>query len=127
MPGNERGGELRMDAANLYREEIVTDRGAGTIRMLTPLTRQGAPDPGRPTLYVGEAQILTPVGALPVAFEIPAASLGEAAERFAAGAKVAVEQAVRELQEMRREASSGLVIAEQMPPGLAGGGRIQMP
>ncbi|MCK7499963.1 MAG: hypothetical protein MZW92_63650 [Comamonadaceae bacterium] len=28
-----------------YREEIVTDRGAGTVRVLTPLTRQGAPDP----------------------------------------------------------------------------------
>jgi hypothetical protein len=34
-----------------------------------------------------------------------------------------VEQAVSELQQMRREAASGLVIADQMP----GGGRIQMP
>jgi hypothetical protein len=116
--------DLRMDAANLYREEIISDRGgAGTIRVLTPVTREGFADPSRKIQYVGEAQILTAVGALPIAFEIEAASLGEAADKFADGAKVAVEQAVRELREMRREAASGLVIADQMP----GGGRIQMP
>jgi hypothetical protein len=123
MALDERTADLRMDSANLYREEIVSDRGAGTIRVMTPVTRDGAVDPRRKTLYVGEAQILTPVGALPIAFEIAAESLGEAADKFAAGAQVAVEQAVSELQQMRREAASGLVIADQMP----GGGRIQMP
>lgn len=123
MALDERTADLRMDAANLYREEIISDRGAGTIRVMTPVTRDGTVDPRRKTIYVGEAQILTPVGALPIAFEIPAESLGEAADRFAAGAQVAVEQAVSELQQMRREAASGLVIADQMP----GGGRIQMP
>lgn len=123
MALDERTADLRMDAANLYREEIVSDRGAGTIRVMTPVTRDGAVDPRRKTLYVGEAQILTPVGALPIAFEIAADSLGEAADKFAAGAQVAVEQAVSELQQMRREAASGLVITDQMP----GGGRIQMP
>ena len=123
MALDERTADLRMDAANLYREEIVSDRGAGTIRVMTPVTRDGAVDPRRKTLYVGEAQIFTPVGALPIAFEIAAESLGEAADKFAAGAQVAVEQAVNELQQMRREAASGLVIADQMP----GGGRIQMP
>jgi len=123
MALDERTADLRMDAANLYREEIVSDRGAGTIRVMTPVTRDGAVDPRRKTLYVGEAQIFTPVGALPIAFEIAAESLGEAADKFAAGAQVAVEQAVSELQQMRREAASGLVIADQMP----GGGRIQMP
>lgn len=126
MPSNERSAELRMDPDQLYREEIVTGGGAGTLRVMTPITRDGAPDPARRIQYVGEAQILTPMGALPVAFEIPAASIGEAAEKFAPAAKLAVEQTLAEIQEMRREASSGLVIADQMPPGL-GGGRIQMP
>jgi len=123
MALNERTADLRMDAANLYREEIISDRGAGTIRVMTPVTRDGTVDPRRKTVYVGEAQILTPVGALPIAFEIAAESLGEAADRFAAGAEAAVEQTMRDLQQMRREAASGLVIADQMP----GGGRIQMP
>lgn len=125
MPSNEPSAELRMDADRLYREEIVSDRGSGTLRVLTPVTRDGAIDPARRVQYIGEAQILTPMGALPVAFEIDAASLGEAAGKFAAAARVAVEQTLAELQQMRREAASGLVIADQMPPAM--GGRIQMP
>lgn len=126
MPETQRGAELKMDADNLYREEIFSDRGNGTLRVLTPVTAAGAPDPARPVQYVGEAQILTPMGALPVAFEIEAATIGEAARKFGAGARVAVEQTLAELQKMRREAASGLVIADQMPPAM-GGGRIQMP
>ena len=36
------GVEARMDAANLYREEIFSDRRVGTIRLLTPVTAEGA-------------------------------------------------------------------------------------
>ena len=125
--------ELKMDPASLYRDEVFTDRKMGVIRVLTPVKQDGSPDASRPTLYMGEAQILTPVGALPLAFEIEATSLGEAAEKFAAGAKVAVEGAVKELQELRREAASPLIIPERIPPdlrgpgGTRGGGKIQFP
>src|SRR5258708_6106670 len=51
-----RGVEAKMDAASLYREEIYTDRGAGTIRVLVPVTRDGGPDQTRTPIYVGEAQ-----------------------------------------------------------------------
>lgn len=125
--------ELKMDPASLYREETFTDRKVGVIRLLTPVKADGSTDAGRPVLYLGEAQLLTPAGALPLTFEIEAASLGEAAERFAEGAKVAVERAVRELQELRREAASSLIIPDRVPPGLTGpggprgGGRIQFP
>ena len=71
---------------------------------------------------------MTPVGALPLAFEIEAGSLGDAAQKFAEFAAVAVERAVKELQEMRRQQSSSIVIPEGIPPGLGGpGGRIKMP
>ena len=62
--------ELKMDPATLYREDVYTDRRMGTIRVMTPVTGEGAPDPTRALLYVGETQILTSVGALPVVFEI---------------------------------------------------------
>jgi hypothetical protein len=116
--------ELKMDPANLYREEIYTDRRAGTLRIMTPVKVDGSPDDGRAILYVGEAQLMTPVGALPLAFQIEAASLGEAAEKFAPAAKIAVERAVKELQQMRREAASSIVIPEGMPPGLGGAGGL---
>jgi len=131
---NERdAADLRMDPASLYREETFTDRRLGVIRVLTPVTKDGLADASRRVLYVGEAQLLTQVGALPLTFEIEAGSLGEATEKFAAGAKVAVERAVRELQEMRREAASPIIIPDRVPPGLGGpggprgGGQIKLP
>ena len=126
------GVEARMDAANLYREEIFTDRRVGTIRFLTPVTTDGQMDPGRKALYVGETQVLTPGGMLPIAFEIDARNLAEAIEKFAEGVKVAVEQTVQELRELRREAASSIVIPDRMPGGLGGPGgpprgKIQLP
>ena len=120
--------ELKMDPANLYREEVFTDRKVGTIRVMTPVKNDGATDAGRKVIYVGETQLMTPVGAIPLAFEIEADSLGNAAAKFAEVAQVAVERAVRELQEMRRQASSSIVIPEGIPPGLGGpGGKIKLP
>jgi hypothetical protein len=128
--------DLKMDPATLYREDVYTDRRMGTIRVLTPVTVDGSMDLGRPILYVGETQILTSVGALPVVFEIEAKNLGDAAEKFAEAAKVGVERTMRQLQEMRREAASSIVVPDRMPPGLGGlggpggprgGGKIQLP
>jgi hypothetical protein len=123
--------EPKMDATSLYREEIYTDRQVGTIRVLTPVKTDGAPDRARPTLYVGEAQIYTTMGTLPLSFELEAASLAEAVAQYAPAAKDAVERAVRELEEMRRQAASSIVIPRGgpggMPPGGMGGGKIQMP
>ena len=71
----ERGAaELRMDPTTLFREETFTDRRLGMIRVLTPVTRDGSPDLGRKVVYLGEAQLLTQVGALPLTFEIEAGS-----------------------------------------------------
>jgi hypothetical protein len=117
--------ELKLDPDKLYLEEVLTDRRIGTLRRLTPVTRDGAPDAARAVSYVGETQILTPAGSIPIAFEIEAASLGEAAEKFGALAKEAIDRTVRELQELRRQASSSIVVP-QGPLG-GGGGKIQLP
>jgi len=120
--------ELKMDPSNLYREEIFTDRKIGTIRVMTPVKSDSSSDLNRKVIYVGETQLMTPVGAIPLAFEIEADSLGNAATKFAEIAQVAVERAVKELQEMRRQASSSIVIPDGIPPGLGGpGGKIKLP
>jgi len=120
---------LTMDAAGVYREEVYTDRKVGTIRSLTPVKSDGSPDPGRKPVYVGEAQILTPMGAIPVTFEIDAATLDAAVTQYPAAAKQAVERTVKEIQELRRQAASSIVIPQGgLPPGgLGGGGKIQLP
>ena len=122
--------DIRVDPKALYLEEIFTDRRVGTIRRLTPVGKDGARDPGRAVLYVGETQVLTPAGALPIAFEIGAGSLEEAAEKFGQLAKEAIERTVKELQELRRQAASQIVIPQGgLPPagGMGGGGKIQIP
>src|SRR5215471_10678113 len=102
--------EPTMDPAALYREEVFTDRKVGTIRMLTPVTASSAPDLGRAVVYVGEAQLLTTMGALPLSFEIDGRSLDDAVAKYADAAKVAFERAVQELQELRRQASSSIIV-----------------
>jgi len=125
--------EPKMDPAELFREEVITDHKVGTIRVLTPIRSDGSPDMGRKTLYLGEAQIYTTMGALPLSFELVAESLSDAVAKYAPAAKQAVEQAVRELEDMRRQAASSIVIpkagAGGLPPGAlgGGGGKIQLP
>src|SRR5499427_4466346 len=123
------GTELKVDPASLYLEEIFTDRRVGTIRRMTPVKKDGERDSARAVLYVGETQVLTPAGALPIAFEIGAGSLEEAAEKFGQLAKEAIERTVKELQELRRQAASQIVVPQGPVPGVggAGGGKIQIP
>jgi hypothetical protein len=125
----DRSIDLTMDAAGVYREDVYTDRKVGTIRSLTPVKSDGSPDASRKPVYVGEAQILTPMGAIPVTFEIDAATLDAAVTQYPVAAKQAVERTVKEIQEMRRQAASSIVIPQGggLPPGgLGGGGKIQL-
>jgi hypothetical protein len=135
MPPDIRTGEPKMDATSLYREEVVTDRRVGTIRVMTPIKVDGSTDPSRPVLYVGEAQLLTQAGLLPLVFEIDATSLADAIDKFSAGATTAIDRTRRELEELRREAASQIVVPPTLPPGfdpkggpggLPGGGKIHL-
>jgi hypothetical protein len=126
--------EPSMDASSLYREEVFTDRKVGTIRVLTPVQPSGALDLARKIEYVGEAQFLTSAGALPLSFEIDARTLEDAADKYAAAAREAFERAVQELQELRRQAASSIIVPDRgmggLGPGgvggLPGGGRIKL-
>ncbi len=119
---DDRMPEPKMDPASLYREELFTDRKVGMIRVLTPVKTDGSPDASRPAVYVGEAQIYTNMGALPLSFELDAGSLQEAVQAYADAAKQALEQAVKEIQELRRQAASSIVIPQGGASGLGGGG-----
>ena len=123
--------EIEIDPKGLYREDVYTDRRAGSIRRLTPVNPDGSPDATRAVLFSGQTQLLTPAGVLPLGFEIEAATLAEALQKFPEGVKVALEQAIDEAREMRREAASRIVVPEvggSVGPGPGpGGGKIKFP
>lgn len=122
--------DVKLDPAGLYKEDTFTDRRAGTIRRLTPVTADGSSDPARATLFSGQTQLLTPAGVLPLVFEIEANTLQEALEQFPEGVKAALEQAIEEAREMRRESASRIVVPEvgaSVGPGPGSGGKIKFP
>jgi hypothetical protein len=125
--------DIELDPKSLYREDVFTDRRAGSVRRLTPVTVAGADDPSRPVLFSGQTQLLTPAGVLPLGFEIEAKTLEEALKKFPDGVKVALEQAIDEARELRREAASRIVVPDVggVGPGPAGpgagGGKIKFP
>ena len=133
MAAQEELPEIQLDPTGLYREDVFTDRRAGSIRRLTPVTIDGAPDASRPVLFSGQTQLLTPAGVLPLGFEIEAKTLEEALKKFPEGVKVALEQAIDEARELRREAASRILVPEvgggvgPVAGPAAGGGKIKFP
>lgn len=122
--------DIRFDAASLYQEDVFTDRAAGSIRRLRPVTVAGEPDASRPVLFSGQTQLLTPGGVLPLGFEIEATTLEEAIGKFPEAVHAALQQAIEEAQEYRREAQSRIVVPEAGAMGglggPPGGGRIKL-
>jgi len=120
--------EIKFNTQALYREEVFTDRRAGTLRRMIPVLIDGSQDPSRPVLFAGQTQLLTPGGVLPLGFEMEAADLAEAIEKFPDAVKKALEDAIAEAREMRRESSSRIVVPDAgggMSALGAPGGKIQ--
>jgi len=113
--------DISMDASNLFQEEVYTDQKVGTIRKMTPITADGTVDETRAVQFIGQAQMMTPAGALPLTFDLEAQTLNEAVSKFAEGAQKSMEETMAELQELRRQQASQIVV-----PGDAGS-KIQMP
>jgi hypothetical protein len=128
----DRNAEPQMDADSMYLEEMFTDRRVGAIRRLTPVKRDGSPDTSRPVLFLGQAEIMTNMGPVPINFEIEGETLDQAAAGFSVAAAAAIERTVQQIQEMRRQAASQLVVPQGGMPNLGGGppgrgGKIQIP
>ena len=127
MNSPETSNEIRMDASNLYREDVFTDNAVGTLRQLSPVTATGEPDSTRTRQFLGSTQVMTTAGPMPLSVGIEADSLAAAAEGFGEAAKAAFERTMEELQEMQRQQASSIVVPKAGMGGGMGGGNIQMP
>ena len=100
--------ELRM--GHLYREETFTDRRVGSIRRLAPISSDGTDDRTRAVVFEGQTTVLTAAGPIPLNFQIDARTLAEAFEKFPRAAQAALEAMLKELDELRRERASSLIV-----------------
>jgi hypothetical protein len=128
----DRNQDPQMDVEGLYQEDSFTDRRVGQIRRLTPVRPDATVDPTRPVLFIGQAEIMTNKGPVPISFEIEGKTLEEAVQGFSPAAAVAIERTVQQIQEMRRQQASQLVVPQGGMPNLGGGGgrgggKIQLP
>jgi hypothetical protein len=83
-------------------------------------------------LYIGQTQLMSRMGALPLSFEIQATTLAEALEKFAEAANQSLMETMQKVEEMRREQASSLIVPDAggFPGGGlggGGGGRLRMP
>lgn len=95
---------LSLDSGNLYTETSYTDMKTGAIRVLTPVTVDGAEDATRNSVFIGSTQLMTPEGPLPVQTRLPANNLKEAIDSFADAMQQAVAQMMDEFQKMAQQA-----------------------
>ncbi len=105
----------------------MTDRKVGTIRVLTPITAEGQRDPARATIFLGEGQIMTQMGPLPISFEIPAANVGEAVLGYGEAAKKGIRETVERIRKAQEEASKQIVMPGMPGYQSPGGSGIAMP
>jgi hypothetical protein len=112
---------IEFNAADLWREEIYTDRATGSIRVMIPVTRDGQLDLGRKSEYYCQTQVMTNAGALPVEGPIEAATLSEAIQNFGKATKLALQDMLERMREYQREQATQIITPGQAMGGGLGG------
>lgn len=112
-PNTAQPQDLTFARENLYQEEVFSDLRVGSIRRLTPVLPDGSRDMGRPQLFTGQTQLMSPAGPLPIQCNIDATSLDEAMLKFPQAINEAVEKLVQEAEEIRRQEASRIVVPGQ--------------
>ncbi|MBC8207217.1 MAG: cytoplasmic protein [Kiritimatiellales bacterium] len=105
----EKISDVKMDTANLYREEAYTDLKTGGIRKLVPIKLDGSEDESRPAVFSGHTQVMSPHGPVPIQGVIEANTLEEAVLGFPLAMESAMNQMVEEAQRMQREQANRIV------------------
>jgi hypothetical protein len=107
--------DVKFDRKNLYREETITDLKVGTIQRLVPIKTDGSRDTAREVIFVGQTQLLSQAGPVPVSARIEAADLEEALRKFPETMQRAVDRLVEQVKQLQREQLSRIVVPGQTP------------
>ena len=95
--------DFKVDETNLYREEAITDLKVASIRILLPVTIDGADDSSRKPLYVGHTQLMSPQGPVPIQAKLEADNLKDAIAEFPKAMEKAMEEVMENFRRLQRE------------------------
>ncbi len=112
--------KAKFNQQNLHREEVFSDLTIGSIRRLSPVKANGEPDKTRPILFVGQSQIYTQQGPMPIQFPIDAINLQQAMEKFPTAMEEFVAHLVEQAKEFQRQEESRLIVPGGSAPGGSG-------
>jgi len=105
----EKLSDVRMDMANLYREESYTDLKTGGIRKLVPVKADGSEDTSREAIFTGHTQLMSPHGPLPIQGGIEAKTLEQAVLGFPQAMEDAMNRMIEEAQQYQREQANKII------------------
>jgi hypothetical protein len=105
--------DFNLNDKDLYKEESYTDLKVGAIRNLTPVKADGSFDESRDPIFMGQTQLMSPNGPLPVNCMIDAKSLSEAIEKFPGAIQQEVEGLIAKAQEAKEKESSRIIVPGQ--------------
>lgn len=114
--------EFAVDKNNLYLEEYFTDMKLATIRRLTPVKADGTMDKARKTLFVGQTNLMSEAGPIPISTIISAKDLQQAIKKYPEAMVQAIEKLNEEIKKYHQEQESSIVT-----PNLQQDSRIIIP
>ncbi|MBW1767918.1 MAG: cytoplasmic protein [Deltaproteobacteria bacterium] len=104
---NEKAQEKKIDFSvdknSLYREENITDLKVGSIRRLLPIKLDGTEDESRTAIFIGDSQLMSPEGPVPLQTPLEANSLEEAIEAFPAAMDKSLAEMIEKIKKMQEE------------------------
>ena len=95
--------DFKIDRSNLYREESFTDLKVGAIKRLTPVKPDGSEDKSRKTIFVGNTNLISPNGPVPIQNVIKAKELQQAIKKFPEAMQEAMERLIEEAKKYQEE------------------------
>ena len=94
---------FNVDKANLYREEAITDLKVASIRRLIPVKADGTEDSTRQTVFIGQTQLMSPEGPLPIQSELAASTIDAALDAFPNAMQRALSEVVEKIKRMQAQ------------------------
>lgn len=105
--------DFQVDKTNLYREESVTDLKIATIRQLIPVNIDGTSDTSREVIFIGNTQLGTPQGPIPLQAKLEAKTFEQAMDLFPQAMELETKKVIENFKRMeaqQKKQKSNLII-----------------